>query len=128
MNKENWCFLSKKISHSTASGLVKNNRRNTYLQIGINIISYIGMASFAKENFAFNASMLYVVALTNLRLNFIFCLGVTHICANSMEGKIEISEIAIVEDTFNPIKDATQNTYNRNFASLNISSHALRIP
>lgn len=127
INDQIWKLQTEIFTPCAASRLVTKEQVSQMIENGLEVISCGANVPFADKEIFFGSIMEYTDEHVSLIPDFISNCGMARVFAYLMEGKVELSDEAIYNDTSNTIKKAIQNTFNNNNTKTNISKTAFEI-
>ncbi len=127
MNDRIWNLEADIFAPCAASRLVKKEQLENLINAGLEMISSGANVPFADKEIFFGPIMEYADEKVSVIPDFIANCGMARVFAYFMEGRVQMSDEAIFNDTSNTIKKAIQNTYNENSSKTDISQTAFEI-
>lgn len=127
INKRIWEIPTEIFAPCAASRLIQQDQINKMIDSGLEVISCGANVPFADKEIFFGPIMEDTDKKVSLIPDFISNCGMARVFAYFMERRVEMSDEAIFSDTSNIIKQALQNTYEKNSSKTNISETAFEI-
>jgi glutamate dehydrogenase/leucine dehydrogenase len=110
-----------------ASRLITKEQIDRLIAGGLEVVSCGANVPFADQEVFFGPIMEDTDKRISLIPDFISNCGMARVFAYFMERRVEMTDEAIFNDTSETIRQALQNTYERNSSATNISSTAFEI-
>lgn len=127
INNQIWDLKTEIFAPCAASRLVTKEQVLRMIDNGLEVISSGANVPFADKEIFFGPIMEFTDGHISLIPDFISNCGMARVFAYLMEGKVELTDKAIFDDTSNTIKNAIQSTFIKNNAKTNISKTAFEI-
>ena len=127
MNEKVWNLKADIFAPCAASRLVTREQLEGLINAGLEMISSGANVPFADKEIFFGPIMEYADEKVSVIPDFIANCGMARVFAYFMEGRVQMTDEAIFNDTSNTIKKAIQNTYELNNSRTDISRTAFEI-
>lgn len=127
INERIWKLKTEIFAPCAASRLVTKDQVSQMIANGLEVISCGANVPFADKEIFFGPIMEYADNHISLIPDFISNCGMARVFAYLMEGKVELTDESIFNDTSNTIKNAIQNIFNKNGSKTKISETAFEI-
>lgn len=127
MNQRIWELEAEIFAPCAASRLITQEQIDRLIDSGLEVISSGANVPFADKEIFFGPIMEYTDSRVSLIPDFISNCGMARVFAYFMEGKVQMTDEAIFQDTSNTIKKALQDTYALSTKKTEISSTAFEI-
>lgn len=127
MNKKIWSLQTEIFMPCAASRLITRDQIDQMIDSGLEVISCGANVPFADKEIFFGPIMEHTDKRVSLIPDFISNCGMARVFAYFMEGRVQMTDEAIFNDTSNIIKQAIQNVYNQNNSQTGISETAFEI-
>ena len=127
MNEKVWHLEADIFAPCAASRLVTKAQLESLINAGLEMISSGANVPFADKEIFFGPIMEYADEKVSVIPDFIANCGMARVFAYFMEGRVQMTDEAIFNDTSNTIKKAIQNTYDVNSSSTDVSQTAFEI-
>lgn len=127
MNERIWSLGAEIFMPCAGSRLVTKDQVSKMIDSGLEVISCGANVPFADKEIFFGPIMEFVDGRVSLIPDFISNCGMARGFAYFMEQKAEMTDEAIFNDTSMTIRNAIQNTFNKNNSKTNISNTAFEI-
>ncbi|GAA3784930.1 Glu/Leu/Phe/Val dehydrogenase dimerization domain-containing protein [Corallibacter vietnamensis] len=127
MNKKIWSLQTEIFMPCAASRLITRGQIDQMIDSGLEVISCGANVPFADKEIFFGPIMEHTDKRVSLIPDFISNCGMARVFAYFMEGRVQMTDEAIFNDTSNIIKQAIQNVYNQNNSQTGISETAFEI-
>ncbi|WP_418511315.1 Glu/Leu/Phe/Val dehydrogenase dimerization domain-containing protein [Corallibacter sp.] len=127
MNEKIWSLQTEIFMPCAASRLITRGQIDQMIDSGLEVISCGANVPFADKEIFFGPIMEHTDKRVSLIPDFISNCGMARVFAYFMEGRVQMTDEAIFNDTSNIIKQAIQNVYNQNNSQTGISETAFEI-
>ena len=127
INNQIWKLNAEIFAPCAGSRLVTKEQVSQMIDSGLEVISCGANVPFADKEIFFGPIMEYTDEHVSLIPDFISNCGMARVFAYLMEGKAEITDEAIFEDTSKTIRNAIQNVHNNNKTKTKLSQTAFEI-
>lgn len=127
INEKIWGLETEIFAPCAASRLITQAQINEMINSGLEVISSGANVPFADEEIFFGPIMEDTDKKVSLIPDFISNCGMARVFAYFMERRVEMTDVAIFEDTSEIIKKALQNTFEKSDAKTGISETAFEI-
>ena len=127
INEQVWSLECEIFAPCAASRLVTKEQIATMIETGLEVISCGANVPFADKEIFFGSIMEYTDERVSLIPDFISNCGMARVFAYFMERKVEMTDEAIFSDTSETIRNAIQNTFEKNSTKTNMSKTAFEI-
>ena len=127
INEKIWDLETEVFVPCAASRLVTQDQVSRMIDAGLEMISCGANVPFADKEIFFGPIMEFTDERISLIPDFISNCGMARVFAYLMEGKVELTDEAIFNDASMTIKNAIQETYNKDNSKTNISKTAFEI-
>lgn len=127
INQRIWELRAEIFAPCAASRLVTQDQIDSLIDHGLEVISSGANVPFADKEIFFGPIMEHTDERVSLLPDFISNCGMARVFAYLMERKVQITDEAIFHDTSETIRNAIQNTYDKNSSKTNISKTAFEI-
>ena len=127
INEQVWSLECEIFAPCAASRLVTKEQIATMIETGLEVISCGANVPFADKEIFFGSIMEYTDERVSLIPDFISNCGMARVFAYFMERKVEMTDEAIFSDTSETIRNAIQNTFEKNSTKSNMSKTAFEI-
>lgn len=127
MNERIWELEAEIFAPCAASRLITQQQIDRLIDSGLEVISCGANVPFADKEIFFGPIMENTDSRVSLIPDFISNCGMARVFAYFMEGKVQMTDEAIFQDTSNTIRKALQDTHARNQSKIQISSTAFEI-
>jgi len=127
MNQRIWELEAEIFAPCAASRLITQQQIDQLIDSGLEVISSGANVPFADKEIFFGPIMENTDSRVSLIPDFISNCGMARVFAYFMEGKVQMTDDAIFQDTSNTIKKALENTFALNHDKKQISSTAFEI-
>lgn len=127
INAKIWELEMEIFTPCAASRLVTQEQISKMINNGLEVISCGANVPFADKEIFFGPIMEFTDERISLIPDFISNCGMARVFAYFMEQKVQMTDEAIFNDTSLTIKNAIQNTFDRNNSKINISKTAFEI-
>jgi glutamate dehydrogenase/leucine dehydrogenase len=127
INKKIWSLKTEIFLPCAASRLITIHQIDEMIESGLEVISCGANVPFADTEIFFGPIMEHTDYKVSLIPDFISNCGMARVFAYFMEGKVQMTDEAIFNDTSNKIKEAIEKVYNKNKSKTEISAAAFEI-
>lgn len=127
INEKIWKLDAEIFAPCAASRLVTQDQVSQLIENGLEVISCGANVPFADKEIFFGPIMEFTDERISLIPDFISNCGMARVFAYFMEKKVEMDDEAIFDDVSSTIKNAIQNTFDKNSRKTNISKTAFEI-
>ena len=127
INDKIWDLETEIFVPCAASRLITQEQVSRMIDAGLEMISCGANVPFADKEIFFGPIMEFTDERISLIPDFISNCGMARVFAYLMEGKVELTDESIFNDASITIKNAIQETFNRNNSKTNISKTAFEI-
>ncbi len=127
INEKIWKLDAEIFAPCAASRLISKEQITSLINRKLEVISCGANVPFADKEIFFGPIMEYTDEKVSLIPDFISNCGMARVFAYFMEGRVQMTDEAIFNDTSSIIKNAIQNTYNSNPSKTDISRTAFEI-
>jgi len=127
VNEKIWKLECEVFAPCAASRLVTKEQILTMIDSGLEVISCGANVPFADKEIFFGPIMEYTDERVSLIPDFISNCGMARVFAYFMERKVQMTDEAIFNDTSDTIREALQNTFEKNDSNKNMSKTAFEI-
>ncbi|SHI36542.1 Glu/Leu/Phe/Val dehydrogenase dimerization domain-containing protein [Algibacter luteus] len=127
INKRIWSLQTEIFVPCAASRLITIHQIDEMIDSGLEVVSCGANVPFADTEIFFGPIMEHTDYKVSLIPDFISNCGMARVFAYFMEGKVQMTDEAIFNDTSNKIKEAIEKVYNKNKSKTEISATAFEI-
>jgi len=127
INEKIWNLNADIFAPCAASRLVTQNQIENLIKGGLEVISCGVNVPFADKEIFFGSIMEHTDEKVSVIPDFIANCGMARVFAYFMEGRVQMTDESIFNDTSMTIRNAIQNTYNTDNSKTNISRTAFEI-
>ena len=127
INEKIWNLNADIFAPCAASRLVTQDQIDNLIKGGLEVISSGANVPFADKEIFFGSIMEHTDEKVSLIPDFIANCGMARVFAYFMEGRVQMTDESIFNDTSATIRNAIQNTYNSDNSKTNISRTAFEI-
>ncbi len=127
INEKIWNLNAHIFAPCAASRLVTQDQIENLIKGGLEVISCGANVPFADKEIFFGSIMEHTDEKVSVIPDFIANCGMARVFAYFMEGRVQMTDESIFNDTSNTIRNAIQNTYNTDNSKTNISRTAFEI-
>lgn len=127
MNQKIWELETQIFAPCAASRLITKEQIDTMIDSGLEVISCGANVPFADKEIFFGPIMEHTDSKVSLIPDFISNCGMARVFAYFMEGKVQMLDEAIFNDTSTIIKNAIQKVHDKKSDKINISATAFEI-
>lgn len=127
MDKRIWGLDAEIFAPCAASRLITRDQITQLIDTGLEVISCGANVPFADKEIFFGSIMEYTDQQVSLIPDFISNCGMARVFAYFMEGRVDMDDKTIFQDTSNTVKKALQRTFKQSASKTNISSTAFEI-
>lgn len=127
INEKIWDLEAEIFAPCAASRLVTKEQISSLIDNNLEVISCGANVPFADKEIFFGPIMEYTDERVSLIPDFISNCGMARVFAYFMEGRVQMTDEAIFNDTSKTIKNAIKNTFNNNNNKINISKTAFEV-
>jgi len=127
INEKIWNLNADIFAPCAASRLVTQDQIDNLIKGGLEVISSGANVPFADKEIFFGSIMEHTDEKVSVIPDFIANCGMARVFAYFMEGRVQMTDESIFNDTSATIRNAIQNTYNSNNSKTNISRTAFEI-
>jgi len=127
INEKIWNLNADIFAPCAASRLVTQNQIENLIKGGLEVISCGANVPFADKEIFFGSIMEHTDEKVSVIPDFIANCGMARVFAYFMEGRVQMTDESIFNDTSMTIRNAIQNTYNTDNSKTNISRTAFEI-
>jgi glutamate dehydrogenase/leucine dehydrogenase len=127
MNKRIWALETEVFMPCAASRLITNSQIDEMINSGLEVISCGANVPFADKEIFFGPIMEYTDGKVSLIPDFISNCGMARVFAYFMEGRVQMTDEAIFNDTSEIIKKALLKVYNQSQSKTELSKTAFEI-
>lgn len=127
MNQKIWELETQIFAPCAASRLITKEQIDTMIGSGLEVISCGANVPFADKEIFFGPIMEHTDSKVSLIPDFISNCGMARVFAYFMEGKVQMLDEAIFNDTSTIIKNAIQKVHDKKSDKINISATAFEI-
>ncbi|WP_034889192.1 Glu/Leu/Phe/Val dehydrogenase dimerization domain-containing protein [Gillisia sp. Hel_I_29] len=127
INEKIWNLNADIFAPCAASRLVTQNQIDNLIKGGLEVISSGANVPFADKEIFFGSIMEHTDEKVSVIPDFIANCGMARVFAYFMEGRVQMTDESIFNDTSATIRNAIQNTYNSDNSKTNISRTAFEI-
>jgi len=127
INEKIWNLNADIFAPCAASRLVTQNQIDNLIKGGLEVISSGANVPFADKEIFFGSIMGHTDEKVSVIPDFIANCGMARVFAYFMEGRVQMTDESIFNDTSATIRNAIQNTYNSDNSKTNISRTAFEI-
>lgn len=127
INEKIWNLEAEIFAPCAASRLVTKEQISSLIDNNLEVISCGANVPFADKEIFFGPIMEYTDERVSLIPDFISNCGMARVFAYFMEGRVQMTDEAIFNDTSMTIKNAINNTFNTNNSKKNISKTAFEV-
>ncbi|MGM0933433.1 MAG: Glu/Leu/Phe/Val dehydrogenase dimerization domain-containing protein [Bacteroidota bacterium] len=127
INEKIWQLDAEVFAPCAASRLINKDQITNLIERKLEVISSGANVPFADEAIFFGPIMEYTDEKVSLIPDFIANCGMARVFAYFMEGRVQMTDESIFNDTSMTIKNAIQNTYNNNSSKTGVSKTAFEI-
>ncbi|WP_274474933.1 Glu/Leu/Phe/Val dehydrogenase dimerization domain-containing protein [Mangrovimonas aestuarii] len=127
INDKIWSLQTEIFAPCAASRLITQDQIDQMIDSGLEVISCGANVPFADKEIFFGPIMEYTDRKVSLIPDFISNCGMARVFAYFMEGRVQMTDEEIFNDTSNIIKQAIQNVHNQNQSKTEISKTAFEI-
>lgn len=127
INDKIWSLQTEIFAPCAASRLINQDQIDQMIDSGLEVISCGANVPFADKEIFFGPIMEYTDRKVSLIPDFISNCGMARVFAYFMEGRVQMTDEEIFNDTSNIIKQAIQNVHNQNQSKTEISKTAFEI-
>lgn len=127
INEKVWQLDAEVFAPCAASRLINKDQITSLIERKLEVISSGANVPFADEEIFFGPIMEYTDEKVSLIPDFIANCGMARVFAYFMEGRVQMTDESIFNDTSMTIKNAIQNTFNNNSSKTGVSKTAFEI-
>lgn len=127
INEKIWTLETEIFAPCAASRLITIQQIDEMISSGLEVISCGANVPFADKEIFFGAIMEHTDYRVSLIPDFISNCGMARVFAYFMEGRVQLTDEAIFNDTSNKIKEAIRSVYNKNQSKTRLSETAFEI-
>lgn len=127
INEKIWNLNADIFAPCAASRLVTQDQIDNLIKGGLEVISSGANVPFADKEIFFGSIMEHTDEKVSVIPDFIANCGMARVFAYFMEGRVQMTDESIFNDTSATIRNAIQNTYNSDNSKTNISRTAFEI-
>ena len=127
INEKIWTLETEIFAPCAASRLITIQQIDEMISSGLEVISCGANVPFADKEIFFGAIMEHTDYRVSLIPDFISNCGMARVFAYFMEGRVQMTDEAIFNDTSNKIKEAIRSVYNKNQSKTRLSETAFEI-
>lgn len=127
INEKIWNLNADIFAPCAASRLVTQDQIDNLIKGGLEVISSGANVPFADKEIFFGPIMEHTDEKVSVIPDFIANCGMARVFAYFMEGRVQMTDESIFNDTSATIRNAIQNTYNSDNSKTNISRTAFEI-
>lgn len=127
INERIWALETEIFAPCAASRLITIQQIDEMIDSGLEVISCGANVPFADKEIFFGTIMEHTDYRVSLIPDFISNCGMARVFAYFMEGRVQMTDEAIFNDTSNKIKEAIENVYNKNQSRTRLSETAFEI-
>ena len=127
INEKIWNLNAHIFAPCAASRLVTQDQIENLIKGGLEVISCGANVPFADKEIFFGSIMEHTDEKVSVIPDFIANCGMARVFAYFMEGRVQMTDESIFNDTSMTIRNAIQNTYNTDNSKTNISRTAFEI-
>ena len=127
INQKIWSLETEIFAPCAASRLITKEQIDTMIESGLEVISSGANVPFADKEIFFGPIMEFTDSKVSLIPDFISNCGMARVFAYFMERRVEMTDVAIFEDTSYIIKSAIQNIYDHNHHKTELSKTAFTL-
>ncbi|MDR9457038.1 MAG: Glu/Leu/Phe/Val dehydrogenase dimerization domain-containing protein [Salegentibacter sp.] len=127
INEKIWQLDAEVFAPCAASRLINKDQITNLIERKLEVISSGANVPFADEAIFFGPIMEYTDEKVSLIPDFVANCGMARVFAYFMEGRVQMTDESIFNDTSMTIKNAIQNTYNNNSSKTGVSKTAFEI-
>ncbi|MGY5851657.1 Glu/Leu/Phe/Val dehydrogenase dimerization domain-containing protein [Salegentibacter sp. F14] len=127
INEKIWQVDAEIFAPCAASRLINKDQISSLIERKLEVISSGANVPFADEEIFFGPIMEYTDGKVSLIPDFIANCGMARVFAYFMEGRVQMTDESIFNDTSMTIKNAMQNTFDNNSGKTGVSKTAFEI-
>ncbi|WP_081211782.1 Glu/Leu/Phe/Val dehydrogenase dimerization domain-containing protein [Salegentibacter sediminis] len=127
INEKIWQLDAEVFAPCAASRLINKEQITSLIERKLEVVSSGANVPFADEEIFFGPIMEYTDEKVSLIPDFIANCGMARVFAYFMEGRVQMTDESIFNDTSMTIKNAIQNTFNSNSSKTDVSKTAFEI-
>lgn len=127
INEKIWQLDAEVFAPCAASRLINKDQITNLIERKLEVISSGANVPFADEAIFFGPIMEYTDEKVSLIPDFVANCGMARVFAYFMEGRVQMTDESIFNDTSMTIKNAIQYTYNNNSSKTGVSKTAFEI-